>query len=96
VPDLEVKTIKIQINMKKEQNLQTAETQALNKPVVSNCDFRIKEFRGEFEIQKKMLYQEAYELQNFIKQWLKIKRYLPYEEEKSFFPSRAWPSHIKE
>jgi hypothetical protein len=34
MPDLEEKTIKTQITMKKEQNLQTAKTQALNIPVV--------------------------------------------------------------
>tara|TARA_Y100000310_G_C20501570_1_gene724260 strand:- start:254 stop:850 length:597 start_codon:yes stop_codon:yes gene_type:complete len=45
---------------------------------------------------KKELYQEAYVLNNFIKQWFKLKRYLPYEESKSFFPSYAWPSHLKE
>ena len=35
VPDSEVVIIKIQITMKKEQNLNNAETQALNIPVVS-------------------------------------------------------------
>lgn len=45
---------------------------------------------------KKELYQETYALQNFIKQWFKMKRYLPYEESKTFFPSQAWPSHLKE
>jgi len=34
VPDLEVETIKIQITMKKEQNLQVPQKQALNIPVV--------------------------------------------------------------
>lgn len=41
--------------MKKAENSKQTETQALNIPVVSNCDFRIKEFRGEFEIQKKVI-----------------------------------------
>jgi hypothetical protein len=45
---------------------------------------------------KKELYQETYELQNWMKQWLKLKRYLPYEESKGFFTSQAWPSHLKE
>ncbi len=45
---------------------------------------------------KKELYREAYALQNWIKQWFKLQRYLPYEESKSFHPSRAWPSHMKE
>ncbi len=44
---------------------------------------------------KKELYQEIYVLQNFIKQWFKLKRYLPYEEAKTFHPSQAWPSHLK-
>ena len=45
---------------------------------------------------EKELYQEVYVLQNFIKQWFKLKRYLPYEEAKAFHESRAWPSHHKE
>lgn len=45
---------------------------------------------------KKELYQEIYIFQNFIKQWLKLKRYLPYEEVKVFHPSQAFPSHQKE
>jgi len=54
-------------------------------------------FRKElFDKHKKELYREAYELQNWIKQWFKLKTYLPYAEKKSFFPSRAWPSHVKE
>ncbi|MBT4651673.1 hypothetical protein HOC13_04080 [Candidatus Woesearchaeota archaeon] len=53
-------------------------------------------FRKElFEQHKKELYREAYALQRFIKEWLKLKRYLPYEEAKSFFPSEAIPSHLK-
>ena len=48
------------------------------------------------EMREKELYQEAYALQNFIKQWFKLKRYLPYEETKGFFPSVAYPSHLKE
>ena len=36
MPDLELQTLKTQIKMKKEQNLNTAETQALNIPVVSS------------------------------------------------------------
>lgn len=48
-----------------------------------------------FEDHKKELYREAYELQNFIKQWFKLQAYAPYEEKKSFFPSHAWPSHLK-
>lgn len=53
-------------------------------------------FRRDIEDHQKELYREAYELQSFIKQWFKMKRYLPYEETTSFFPSYAWPSHLKE
>jgi hypothetical protein len=35
VPDLELQTFKIDITMKKEQNLNNEETQVLNIPVVS-------------------------------------------------------------
>jgi len=58
--------------------------------------FNKRVYRQEYEERKKELYQETYVLQNFIKQWFKLKRYLPYEETKSFFPSQAWPSHLKE
>ncbi len=58
--------------------------------------FKQRVYRKEYELRKKELYQETYALQNFIKQWFKLKRYLPYEERKSFFPSSAWPSHLKE
>ncbi len=53
-------------------------------------------YKETLEQHKKELYQEAYEMNNFIKQWFKMKRYLPYEETRSFFPSAAWPSHVKE
>ena len=53
-------------------------------------------YRRELQEREKELYQEAYALQNFIKQWFKLKRYLPYEETKNFAPSYAWPSHVKE
>ena len=52
-------------------------------------------YDGYLSESKKELYQEIYVLQNFIKQWFKLKRYLPYEEAKSFHPSQAWPSHLK-
>ncbi|MBT4539283.1 hypothetical protein HOI26_05945 [Candidatus Woesearchaeota archaeon] len=48
------------------------------------------------EQRKKELYQEVYQLQNFLKQWFKLKRYLPYEETKNYSPSYAWPSHLRE
>ena len=53
-------------------------------------------YTATIDQRKKELYQEAYALNNFIKQWLKMKRYLPYEESKNFFPSYAWPSHHKD
>lgn len=58
--------------------------------------FNRRVYSGTLEQRKKELYQEVYVLQNFIKQWFKLKRYLPYEETKGFFPSYAWPSHLKE
>ena len=53
-------------------------------------------YKKNLEQRKKELYQEVYAFNNFIKQWFKLKRYLPYEEIKGFFPSQAWPSHLKE
>lgn len=53
-------------------------------------------YRKIAEQRKKELYQEVYQLQNFIKQWFKLKRYLPYEESKQFTHSYAWPSHLRE
>ncbi|MBT4445649.1 hypothetical protein HOA92_03230 [archaeon] len=50
----------------------------------------------EIQEKEKELYQETYVLLNFIKQWFKLKRYLPYEETKSFYPGEAWPSHHRE
>ena len=53
-------------------------------------------YHHQLEQRKKELYQEAYAMQNWMKQWFKMKRYLPYEESRSFFKSYAWPSHLKE
>lgn len=58
--------------------------------------FQKRIYTQTIDQRKKELYQEVYVLNNFIKQWFKMKRYLPYEEAKSFFPSYAWPSHLKE
>jgi len=58
--------------------------------------FNRRIYRRVLEERKKEFYQETYVLQNFIKQWFKLKRYLPYEETKPFFPSVAYPSHLKE
>ena len=45
---------------------------------------------------KRELYQEVYELQGFMKEWFKLRRYLPYEESEGFFPSYVFPSHEKQ
>jgi len=58
--------------------------------------FSSRVYKKIFEQRKKELYQEAYTVQAFIKQWFKMKRYLPYEEGKVFQQSKAWPSHIKD
>ena len=58
--------------------------------------FKYRIYHSSIEKRKKELYQETYELQNFMKQWFKLKRYLPYEEVPDFFPSFAWPSHLPE
>ncbi len=58
--------------------------------------FTQKAYNNELEMREKELYQETYALQNFIKQWFKMKRYLPYEESKTFFTSQAFPSHLRE
>lgn len=41
------------------------------------------------------LYQEVYGCLRFIKEWLKLRRYLPYEESETFFPSYAIMGHEK-
>lgn len=58
--------------------------------------FAQRVYKKTLEDRKKELYQETYVLQNWIKQWFKMKRYLPYEEAKGFYTSQAWPSHVKE
>ncbi|MFH1275990.1 MAG: hypothetical protein ABIH82_02675 [Candidatus Woesearchaeota archaeon] len=45
---------------------------------------------------RKELHQELYTLTSYIKQWFKMKRHLPYEEQKQFYRSWAFPSHKKE
>lgn len=57
--------------------------------------FNKRIYRQTLEQRKKELYQEVYVLQHFIKSWFKLKRYHPYEENKTFFTSYAWPSHLK-
>lgn len=58
--------------------------------------FQKRIYRQTIDQRKRELYHEVYELQNYIKNWFKMKRYLPYDEHRSFFPSQAWPSHLKE
>jgi hypothetical protein len=58
--------------------------------------FTKKIYDKELDLRKKELYQETYAMQNYIKQWFKMKRYLPYEESKTFFTSQAFPSHLRE
>lgn len=58
--------------------------------------FKQRIFHKQLEQRKKELYQEVYAMQNWMKQWFKLKRYLPYEEYETFWPSKAWPSHLKE
>lgn len=53
-------------------------------------------YKKTIDQKKKELYQETYEFQNFVKQWFKLKRYLPYEDTKTFFTAKSWPSHMKE
>jgi len=50
-------------------------------------------YMSKLEERKKELYREAYVMQTFIKQWFKMKTYLPYVQGENFFPSKAWPSH---
>lgn len=53
--------------------------------------------KKELDYERKIeLYRQAYQLQNFMKQWFKLHRYLPYEEATPFFTSHAWPSHTTE
>jgi len=44
---------------------------------------------------EKELYQEIYGCLTFIKEWFKLRRYLPYEEKKNFFPSYTITGHEK-
>ena len=57
--------------------------------------FQNRIFRTQiYDEHKRELYREAYVMQNFMKQWFKMKRYLPYEETELFnIPSHAFPTH---
>ena len=53
-------------------------------------------FRSDiYDEHRRELYREAYILQNFIKHWFKLKRFLPYEEIEQFFPSEAYPTYLR-
>ncbi len=58
--------------------------------------FTARIYQGILDQRRKELYQEMYVLNNYIKQWFKLRRYLPHEETGEFFRSYAWPSHLKE
>ncbi len=58
--------------------------------------FTKKIYKSTIDARTKQLYHEVYELQHFIKQWLKLKRYNPYVETKAFYPSQAYPSFGKD
>jgi len=51
-----------------------------------------KELHGD---RKRELYRETNELHNYLKQWFKMKRHLPYEDTE-FYTSRAVPSNKRE
>lgn len=57
--------------------------------------FRERIFRTQiYDEHKRELYREAYVMQNYMKHWFKMKRYLPYEEIELFtIPSHAYPTH---
>ena len=85
--------LKIWPYMEEKYKTELAE-QPLLKHLVNLFSKRI--YRREAVQRRKDLYQEVYILQNYIKQWFKLKRHHPYEEVKSFMPSSAFPSHLKE
>jgi len=69
-----------------------------NHPVMRyfNKLFPERIFRSAIYVEhKRELYREAYILQNFIKHWFKLKRFLPYEEIEQFFPSEAYPTYLR-
>lgn len=48
-----------------------------------------------YESHKMELYREVYILQAYIKKWMKLKSFLPFEEITTFHPSSAYPSWQK-
>ena len=57
------------------------------------CQSTVKEI---FSDQKLQLYREAYNLLSYVKKWMKLKRFLPYEEIAPFHPKKSYPSWKKE
>ncbi len=57
-------------------------TEFKNDPIVKYIDkfFRTRILKRNIEEQKKLLYQEAYEFQNAIKEYLELKSFLPHED----------------
>ena len=53
-------------------------------------------FKKDLDEHKKELYREAYTFNAYIKRWMKIYHFLPYEEVTLFHPSKAYPSWKKE
>ncbi len=64
---------------------------------IFNQVFPKRIFKKElYESHKLELYREVYLLQDFLKKWFKLKRFLPYEEVAAFHPSAAYPEWKKE
>ena len=49
-----------------------------------------------YEDHKLELYREMYILQAYLKKWMKLKSFLPYEEITTFHPSQSYPEWQKE
>lgn len=49
-----------------------------------------------YDEKKKELYREAYILQNYIKHWFKLHRFLPHEEMRPFHRSYAFPTYQRQ
>ena len=49
-----------------------------------------------FSDHKLELYREAYNILSYVKRWMKLKRFLPYEEIGLFHPSQSYPTWKKE
>ncbi len=59
--------------------------------------FRERIFRKDiYDDHKRELYRESREMENWIKNWFKLKRHLPYEETELFYTGHSWPTHRKD